>query len=250
MILELDAGNTRIKWRLIEESAGKVNRVAENSVYALEKVPSVFIELGKQLDKLPLAEINRMRVANVRGNSFREAFSALMTEKWHLQPEYARVEQACAGVSNSYTDYQTMGVDRWLAMLAAYRDAGGSCCIVDCGSTVTIDIIDDSGRHQGGYIVPGLQLMREALAGRSRALKINAAAHWDSIQPGNSTQQAIENGILNMVLGMIEKVRAELRGNPQWYLTGGDARILLPFLDWQYELVPDLVMDGLALAMD
>ena len=73
MILELDAGNTRVKWRLVQSHKGVQERVAQGAVYAFRKAPSVFIDLGLQLDKLPLTEISRTRISNVRGESFRES---------------------------------------------------------------------------------------------------------------------------------------------------------------------------------
>src|SRR5262245_40288232 len=112
MILELDAGNTRIKWRLREQKDGKTwHKVAEDSVFAEQKVPSVFIELGKQLEKLPMARVDRLLVSTVRGEGFKTVFSSVMTEKWHLQPEYAAVTGSACGVRNGYEEVAKLGVD-------------------------------------------------------------------------------------------------------------------------------------------
>jgi type III pantothenate kinase len=252
MILELDAGNTRIKWRVRELKEGRGwQKVAEGSVFAEQKTASVFIELGKQLEKLPMAHISRMLVASVRGDGFRAAFSSLMTEKWHLQPEYAEVGVSCAGVRNGYDDVSRLGVDRWLALVAAYAQTRDACCVVDCGTTITVDLVAADGRHLGGYIVPGLHLMRDALATRSKALA-TAASAWESAAPGNSTLAAVHNGILAMALGFLRDIhRRDLDSGQHvvWYLTGGDAAILATRLDWECHLVPDLVMDGLAMSM-
>lgn len=251
MILEVDAGNTRIKWRLMKSRDGRMEKVAEGSVFALLKAPSVFLELGQQLDKLPLHEITRTKVANVRGESFREAFSALMTEKWHLQPEFAAVERERGGVTNSYTDIQSMGVDRWLAMLAAYREVGGFTCVVDCGSAVTLDVVDATGQHQGGYIVPGLKLMRDTLGHRSRALRFETEPEWNGTMLGRTSVEAVDNGIISMLLALIERLRHDFQQHaPIWFLTGGDAAIMSRQLDWEHKVVPDLVMDGLSIGMD
>lgn len=252
MILELDAGNTRIKWRLREQKDGKTwQKLAEDSVFAEQKVPSVFIELGKQLEKLPMARIDRMLVSTVRGEGFKTVFSSVMTEKWHLQPEYAAVTAAACGVRNGYEDPARLGIDRWLAVVAAYAQTRGACCIVDCGTTITVDLVAPDGQHLGGYIVPGLHLMRNALATRSKAL-MTAASAWESAKPGTSTLAAVHNGILAMALGFLRDVRRqELTTGRQarWFLTGGDAPYLKNHLDWDCVLEPDLVMDGLSLTM-
>ena len=253
MILELDAGNTRIKWRLREKNQinGKWSTVAEGFVFARDKVPSVFIELGKQLEKLPTENISRVLISSVRGEGFKNAFSSLMTEKWHLQPEFAVPGKQCIGVTSAYADPGKLGVDRWLAMLAAYHREAGACCIVDCGTTITVDIVNAHGRHEGGYIVPGLQVLRDALAARSDALATEQV-HWSATDPGVSTASAVHNGILRCVLGFIRDIQlqAENSGISQrWYFTGGDADVLLPHLDWAINHEPDLVLDGLELAM-
>src|SRR5690606_16101045 len=121
-------------------------------------------------EKLPMDRVTRMLVASVRGDGFKKVFSSVMTEKWHLQPEFATVTASCAGVQNGYVVPEKLGVDRWLALLAAYTTAAGPCCVVDCGTTITVDFVDRTGRHRGGYIVPGLHLMRDALSMRSKAL--------------------------------------------------------------------------------
>jgi type III pantothenate kinase len=252
LILELDAGNTRIKWRLREQREGKAwHTVAEDSVFAEQKVPSVFIELGKQLEKLPMARIDRMLVSTVRGDGFKTVFSSVMTEKWHLQPEYAAVSAATGGVRNGYDDVSKLGVDRWLALVAAYAQTRAACCIVNCGTALTVDLVAADGQHQGGYIVPGLHLMRAALATRSKALA-TAPSAWELATPGTSTLAAVHNGILAMALGFLRDIRhqeATAGRQVEWFLTGGDAPYLAAHLDWDCRLVSDLVMDGLSLTM-
>jgi type III pantothenate kinase len=252
MILELDAGNTRLKWRLREQNDGKTwHKLAEDSVFAEQKVPSVFIELSKQLEKLPMARIDRMLVSTVRGEGFKTVFSSVMTEKWHLQPEYAAVSAAAGGVRNGYDDVSKLGIDRWLAVVAAYAQTRGACCIVDCGTTITVDLVAADGQHLGGYIVPGLHLMRNALATRSKALA-TAASAWERSEPGTSTLAAVHNGILAMALGFLRDIRKQEGKSGQqveWFLTGGDAPYLAAQLEWECRSAPDLVMDGLSLTM-
>jgi len=251
MILELDAGNTRIKWRVRQQQrlGGIWSTLAEGSVFAQQKTPSVFIELGRQLEKLPLDEITRLLVASVRGEGFKGIFSALMTEKWHLHPEFVVATAVFGELRNGYEEPARLGVDRWLSLAAAYQQVQGPCVVVDCGTTITVDLVEAEGRHVGGYIVPGLHLMRESLTNRSRAL-VTADAGWTSIQPGGSTAAAIHNGILVMGAGFLREIhRRQLSERPVWFLTGGDAPVLASHLDWECRLYPDLVMDGLELVM-
>ena len=173
-----------------------------------------------------------------------------MAEKWHMQAEFAKVERTCGGVTNAYADFSSMGIDRWLAMLAAFRNSQGACCILDCGSAVTLDMVDAGGTHLGGYIVPGINMMREALANKSGALKFDSEPSWNAFGYGRSSREAVDHGILCMVLGLVEKVHGTCRTNSvDWYITGGDGHVLSRYIGWDHQVVPDLVMDGLSIAM-
>jgi type III pantothenate kinase len=249
-ILELDAGNSRIKWRIISTATGR--HIQAHGVASVQAPATAVTGLAEQLSTQEMAEVDRIKIASVRGVVFAQEFTELAQDTWRLQPEFARVEMKAAGVSNAYTDVSTMGVDRWLAILAAYDKSTSACCVLDCGSATTFDWVDDSGRHRGGYIVPGLHLMRQSLAEKARALDI-PLQDWNDPVPGTNTAAAIGNGILAMTCGFAEHCRdiVMANGGPEasWYLTGGDAEIVGSHLTWKHELARDLVMDGLALAL-
>ncbi len=260
MILELDAGNTRVKWRLMKAHEGQYQKAEEDSVVAIKKTASVINELGLQLGKIPHGDIHSIRVANVRGEEFKTGFTAYAAEKWQIHAEFAIVEKTCAGVSNSYRDLQKMGVDRWLAMLAAFHECQSACCIVDCGSAITIDLIDDQGQHRGGYIVPGLTMMHEGLAHKSAVFDFtvdfsdNSARDklTHSIEPGITTESAVTAGIINMATGLLERIHSQqcnLSDQVNWFVTGGDSKILSRNMEWEHKRVPDLVMEGLAFSI-
>ena len=265
MILEVDAGNSRIKWRLIDghqetviaDTAlnGPASTVADADFSALDKV---FFALGSRPDN----ELTRARVSSVRGAAFNAMLASWLRDKWQLEAEFALVESHCGGVTNSYTDITAMGVDRWLAMLAAYKTTQGACCILDCGSAATCDWLDAEGIHQGGFIVPGLYLMQESLAQKTPALKISFE-QWTSPLPGKSTQAAITSGIVAMLTGFADHCYREssnaksasdkddsaAKNTPQWFLTGGDAEFLSKHLSWPHLIEKNLVLDGLAIAL-
>jgi type III pantothenate kinase len=249
LILEIDAGNTRIKWRIIDPQRATDHSVS-GSVLAAADCGALMDDLAKQLDETSMAGVTRVRVSSVRGEEFAKFLAALLQKDWRLEPEFARVEKQRSGVTNAYGNIDSMGVDRWLAMLAAYDRAGGECCILDCGSAMTFDWLNSAGRHQGGYIVPGINMMLDSLIRTSPALSVTPS---DGVpEPGNSTASAICNGLVAMALGFADHchrmVAAENDGI-EWYLTGGDAGKLSPHLAWPHTLVSDLVLDGLALAL-
>lgn len=246
MILDLDAGNSRIKWRM-SSSTGHV----EQGTFVVAQPASAASALVEQLLLEVTVAPQRIRVSSVRGEAFTTQFSSAASRQWRVEPEFATVTHEAAGVRNAYENPASMGVDRWLALLAAFHQAGGSCCVLDCGSAMTFDWADDAGRHRGGYIVPGLTLMGQSLAGKTPALAVPLSP-WGETAPGTSTATAIGNGILLMAAGFAARCREQvLPESPdcRWFLTGGDAQVLSAQLSWTHELSANLVLDGLALAL-
>jgi type III pantothenate kinase len=248
--LELDAGNTRIKWRLRQRNKDKSwQTLASGVVMAPAKIPSVFLELRDQFVDLPLRAIDRVLVASVRGEGFKNALTSFLLEKLQLSVDFVAVCSDGVAVKHCYADDRRLGVDRWLAMQAAYERHHGACLVINCGTTITVDLVDVAGKHMGGYIVPGLWMMRESLTARSKALAIDNLP-WETTHLGHNTGEAIHHGILALVSGFLRDLHHRVPpglAEPRWFLTGGDAAWIKPHLDWPLELVPDLVLDGLEL---
>src|SRR5690606_40507485 len=80
----------------------------------------------------------------------------------------------------------------WLPSFPTRRSSDlsvGACCVVDCGTTITFDVVAPDGAHEGGFIVPGLRLLQDSLAARTAALAGVSAAPGSA--PGRSTAEAI-----------------------------------------------------------
>lgn len=249
MILEIDAGNTRIKGRLAELSMSTSSTAGLTFETKSSQSPAEFLETLE--DKINLGEISRIKMASVRGNEFDNTFARAMQDKWHIQPEFAEVQAASSGVTNSYENTRTMGIDRWLAMLAAYDRVKSSCCVLDCGSAITFDWLNDAGMHQGGFIVPGISLMQDSLARKTPALNVPLNA-WSAAVPGTSTDTAISQGLLAMVAGFARHCHDHIGKSVSechWFLTGGDAELVGKHLEWSHQVEKDLVLDGLALSL-
>ncbi|MBL4821854.1 MAG: type III pantothenate kinase [Gammaproteobacteria bacterium] len=245
MILELDIGNSRIKWRLLGSASANVSS-------------GVLLNPAELKDKFTgQISIEKVRIACVRDNNTLAEVREWVRQKWRIEAEVAKVVRRCQGLKVSYVDLSRLGVDRWLAMLAAFRDSRTACMVVDCGTALTVDMIDSSGQHQGGYIVPGIRLMLETLT-RNTSIKLTEPPQVYETTPGNSTEAAVYNGTLKMLVALIEKAFLEASaGLPaeevcEVYLTGGDAGRISCFLadsGLPVKIVPDLVFDGLSVAL-
>ena len=168
-------------------------------------------------------------------------------QAWQLEPRFAMTAATGFGVSNAYAIPAQMGVDRWVAMIGARATLGHSCCIVDCGTAVTVDALTAAGQHLGGVIFPGMRLMREALYRDTR--QIPAEDQGQSTVFGQSTRDCVGGGTNHAVAaaidGIAERMEEKLPGETQRLLTGGDADLLLPYLRGRYRLEPELIFHGL-----
>ncbi|TQV67295.1 type III pantothenate kinase [Exilibacterium tricleocarpae] len=241
VLLEIDMGNTRLKWRLIGQG-----RQLSGDSHLYRDAWVTRVAPGVEAPAL-------IRLASVAGPERTELLLQHCRHRWQLEPEIAVTTRRCAGVTNAYRDPSAMGVDRWLAVLAAYQQWQRACLIVDCGSAVTLDMVDNEGLHLGGYIVPGLQLMRRALFRDTDAVKVEAAAAA-SLDPADNTADAVNRGLLLMTVGFVteayRRLVAELETPVTVVVTGGDGErvgALLSSIDAR--ICPDLVLDGLALAL-
>lgn len=249
-ILEIDAGNTRIKWRLQQQAGSAYETMSSGLVLATEKstrVPEQFTEQMQGLRAAELQSIQAIRASNVRGAPFAKALASFCEAHFAVPVDFAVVGKHQAGVHNAYQNPGALGVDRWLAMLAAYQSCQAAVCVVDCGSALTVDLVADDGTHEGGFIVPGLHLMKLSLGSNTADLGYRPENDF-TLDPGKNTGEAIDHGILTMALGMLEHIYSNRGRDKNWYLCGGDAELLSSFIGWPHQVKPELVLDGLVFA--
>jgi type III pantothenate kinase len=191
-------------------------------------------------------------VSNVAGAAFAAALREWTLARWAIEPEFVATSRAAGGVVNAYAIPSGRGVDRWLAMIGAWRATRGPLLVVSAGTALTIDAVDAGGRHRGGFIVPGMVMMRDALYSRTGGIAA-AAALADAAREGIfgvNTAGAVEQGAIVAHAALAERAATELErlagAPPRRFVTGGDADRLLPWLGASYEPVPDLVLQGLA----
>lgn len=242
MLLLVDVGNSRLKWASWD--AGKLTP-GEALAYRAEEFAAVLGEAWAEL-----GAVTRVVVSCVAGPPVIAALQDWARDRWGCVPEFARAEVAAHGVRNAYREPQRLGSDRWAALVAAHRRWPEALCLVDCGTAVTVDALRGDGQHLGGFIVPGLQLMRHALIQSTSGI---AAADVGRHRPAlfaHDTGTGVAEGSLHAVAGFAERMvrlsTAALGAPPRCVMTGGDAPRVLEVLDGTWEYAPQLVLEGLA----
>jgi len=244
MILELDCGNSLIKWRLVANSDSEVLQQGSGEHIS---------DLLEWLSRLQAAVLSGCRMVSVRSAPETEEIKAAVAECLGVAVLLAKPARQLGGVTNGYKEYEALGLDRWLAMVAAYSLAHGSCLVIDLGTAATVDLVSEDGMHLGGYITPGLSLLREQLFGHTKRIRYRAAITNQapvSLSPGTSTAEAVERGCRLMLKSYVREQIGEasqwLGSNFSIYATGGDAPLLADIPG--VRVVPDLVFKGLEIA--
>ena len=243
--LLLDIGKTRIKWGVL--SNGDINRTGHS---AQSKVQEQGIAV--LTSKLP-RNIDVAFASNVAGPTFATRLSGVIGMHCDCEVHFAKSEREACGVRNGYRQPRRMGVDRWVAMIGAWSEFEAACVVVDAGTAVTIDVLDDEGQHIGGQIIPGFVLMSDALTVQTSDIpplgqRIPSAASGLEIF-GSSTAKAVQQGCWSAAVGAVDRAITTLRSNgyePQVVLTGGDASRMLTALGTEPLHRPNLVLQGLA----
>lgn len=246
MMLLVDAGNTRIKWAGLEGGVLKSGAAVLRSDGA-QDVDS----LATVWAALPVPQ--RLLIASVAGPDFGARIGAWSEKFWGLVPEFVTAQSHAFGVCNAYSEPQRLGVDRWLALVAARRLVTGPVCIMDCGTALTIDVLAQDGEHLGGLIIPGLGLMRRALLENTAGIEsaIGDVTREKISLLAKDTRSGVMGGTLYATVAVIDRIVQDLTeaigADISCVLTGGDAEAVRPLLSAAFHYELELVLQGLAI---
>ncbi|MCQ8127501.1 type III pantothenate kinase [Methylomonas rivi] len=238
MNILLDIGNSRLKWAVEQQG-----RLLESQACDYRR-PEFLTDLGQAWQTIGVP-----RNAAIASVSDKQVFDSLVRLVQTLWPQCRLVipqaSRSAFGVNSAYEQPEKLGIDRWLAMIAAHRHYPGNICIADCGTAVTVDALQADGRHLGGLICPGLKLMKQALVANTADLAFTDRVYHTAL--GAATDAAIASGVCMAVTGLIAQALHKLDAGYRLLLTGGDAACIAPSLTVPYLLDPDLVLKGLSI---
>ena len=244
MILVVDIGNARIKW-----ARASRHGLAGHGEAVHGRKPGAALEA---LDEATPARAERVVTVNVAGEGMASSLSKYANRRWNVESEFVATAQEGHGVRCAYSDPSRMGADRWVALIAGFRLAGGPACVIDAGTAVTLDAVDAGGRHLGGLILAGPRVVAAALDRQTSGIgETQGPSHpgQGAALLGASTDEAVAKGAMLGLAGALDRalsaVACELGQLPAVYLTGGDAGRLSPWLETHCEHRPYLVLEGL-----
>ena len=233
-ILAIDSGNTRIKWGWFE--GGRWVRQSWVASAEAAQIDAALVTAGSP---------DRIVISNVAGSAVRKSLAAAI-EPFGVEPCWIKSKARQSGVTSSYGEPGQLGSDRWAGLIGAWHLFHGPCLVVNAGTTMTVDALSDEGVFLGGIIVPGVDLIRAALAQNTAQLKLQQGRF--TYFP-DSTADAIMSGAINALVGSIERMLRFMQETgqiaPLVVLSGGAAAMIEPQLNARIELVDNLVLEGL-----
>lgn len=241
MRLLIDAGNTRIKWAVAAADRQPGSWLAQGAVAhdALDQVVAQWRS----------GSVSAGLVSNVAGGGIAARIAQALAAAG-LRPEdveWFRSAPFRAGVTNGYREPVQLGCDRFASLIGArHRHPGRALLVVTCGTATTIDLLDASGRFDGGMILPGLGTMASSLALNTAQLPAVSEPRLERVFADN-THDAIVSGCLHAQTGAIAQAQAA-RPDAHCLLSGGAAPYIAPHMPVPFERIDQLVLLGLDVA--
>lgn len=230
--LLIDLGNSNIKYTWLDDATNLAN--IKGKSIALEHIPS----LCKEAQSVYFCSVQ----SDEKTYHFIESL-----KQTGVPLHQAQTQKEQFGITNSYAKVVNMGSDRWLAMLAADALAKKDVVVIDAGTAITCDFIV-AGSHKGGWIAPGLKMLRESVAGKTGRV-FDFEELRPKLSPGNDTANCVANGALAQIIGMVHQARDFMHGQTRDYevlISGGDKNIIFENINFESKLHDNLVLAGLA----
>ncbi len=242
--LAIDIGNTRLKWALHTAPQHNAPLLAQG------------VEFLENIDRLAngdwggLPHPKRMLGCTVAGDAVKRRVEEQM-ELWDVSANWVVANSFEAGLSNGYDHPARLGADRWVAMIGAWHRSlaqgpARPLVVVMVGTAVTVDAIDTRGKFLGGLILPGHGIMLRALESGTAGLHVPTGHVCEF--PTN-TSDALTSGGTYAIAGSVERMVQHLRQHcgtePRCIMTGGAGWKMAPNMSVPFELVDNLLFDGL-----
>ncbi|UJP06339.1 MAG: type III pantothenate kinase [Nitrosomonas sp.] len=237
--LAIDCGNTNLKWGIY----------ANQIIVRSDAIPYQDIDCFKsEIKQLPAPE--SIIISHVSCRLSKDEICELLSDL-PIKIYWLRASASLCGIHNGYTNPSQLGSDRWAALIAAWNLNHRACLVINVGTAMTIDALNDSGVHLGGVILPSGHIMFKSLV--HYTMLPNAERDGLFRDFPSNTEDAIKSGTIQSLLGVVDRLYLLLSNAVQHtksicFFSGGGAKLILPYILYPHKFVDNLVLDGLILA--
>ncbi len=244
MLLGIDIGNTNVEFGFIDN---KINsfKISTNQSKSIDEwvLDLLLIHNFSSINKQKIDDIVISSVVPQISEKIKHACINFYNKK-----PLTIGEDLDYPVKINYKNPQEVGVDRIVNSVAALKLVNPPIIVVDLGTAITFDVINENGEYEGGAIFPGIDSSVSALFSKTAKLpKVNIVETVSVI--GKSTQESIQSGIfygyISLIEGVIKKIKEELKEEPNIVLTGGHSEIITKGLSIKHKIEKELIMLGI-----
>lgn len=250
MDLFLDIGNTRSKVASYDNNDLSMLMSFTNGVWSAST--------QEMLKGLP-SKIDNVYIASVADKSVEALVSSYFKNQYRKIPVFLQVEKQCCALETRYDPFTQLGVDRWLSIVGASHLGYADYTVIDLGTAITIDTVVNKV-HLGGLIAPGLHMLQSALI-NDTAITLPTPIQPTELACGKegeflatNTANAILGGTTVMAIAYLNQMMMEVRSqydvSHHFILTGGDATMVSPMLNFECDLEQNLVFHGMRAVLD
>ena len=235
MYLLIDIGNTRIKWQHRDDES-----ILNSSSMMVENFMDIDFSDLQLVKKVLISNVNQAVVLD----KIKESVSLFGCPIIEAKSETNHI------LINDYEDSLSLGVDRWLTALGAWKKYKKPLLVINAGTAITIDWIDldsqEKPHFKGGMILPGVAISLAILNDSTNLIDTEIGT---TKYPSVNTTDAVTTGIFTSIQGAVNLVCRKLPPTLPILLTGGDANLIYEQAedDWQsrIKLEGDLIFEGL-----
>ena len=240
--LLVDIGNTRVKWAILRGTKlGRMHAALHDGK------PAALRALVRGA-----SPVNDVVAVSVAGAPLERALATAVKQRFGFPPRFIRSTRQAVGVRSGYRETWRLGADRWVGAIGAFAFARGAVVVANIGTALTIDAVTAAGKHLGGAIIPGPSTMIESLLAGTHGIRRRARGGVASTRSlfAADTASALGAGATHAAAAFIDRAVAEaaakMGARPVLVLTGGAAPALKAYIKSRVQVVPDLVLRGLA----
>lgn len=248
MLLTVDIGNTNIVLGIYDEKKLKANwRLSSITTRTSDECWIMLTTLLNQAHINP-SEIKGLILSSVVPN-ITPAFTRMSKTTLGLEPIIVSGELDF-GLKCLYENPSAVGADRLVNAVAGYHKFGGPLIIVDFGTATTFDVISENYEYLGGIIAPGIE-SSASLLHRIAARLPKVEMKFPDELIGRTTEASIQSGLMygtvEMIDGMINRLKKELGPDTKTTATGGLANLIIPYCKTISHVESLLTLEGLRL---
>lgn len=254
MIALVDIGNTRFKYTFVEDAF--IKDISNTQIN--EKYTEINEYWNESWFEQHLLDVSHVILGNVALKSYEELLQVWCNKK-NIILKVVKSQPYYKGVTNGYRKYQQLGVDRWLAVLGASQLCPSeNVLIIDSGTATTLDVLDQTGMHHGGWILPGIQMMSSSILSSTSQVK-GEIQSISSLSFGLDSSENISHASWAATIGFIEQgvilAKEKMKLPVSILLTGGNGKVLNKLLAStksaeKIHFIQDLVFVGLSCYID